>query len=59
MTYRVISTLNRDGKQYVKFYDSYEDARKEAYRRVMCGCWSHVVVRDSNDIKCSFPKCQY
>ena len=57
MTYRVISKQKWDGKQNVKFYDSYEDARKEAERRVMCGLHENVTIRDEHDIKCSFKAC--
>ena len=59
MMYRVISKAKWDGKQHVKFYGNYEEARKEAYRRVMCGRHENVTIRDEHDIKCSFPKCEY
>ena len=59
MTYRVTSNLKLDGEKYVKVFDTYQQARKEAYGKVMCGCWDNVEIWDSNDIRCSFPKCLY
>ena len=59
MTYRVISKQKWDGEQSVKFFDSYDEARKEAYRQVMRGRRENVVIRDEHNIRCSFPMCQY
>lgn len=54
MTYRVISTQKWDGKQSVKFFDSYDEARKTAKYLSMKRSRENVVIRDEHGIKCSY-----